>query len=206
MEKILNKIFYIISKPSKIIFIIGCFFYALWFLISTAMGIGGNFMSVLTNVIKMIVGAALIVSIPVLLFFKRDNVAKIIFILLTGYWIVASTSKMFFLADTFADAGEFYPVFVSIFLLLAGLGLIGVLVLSLLELIIKVKFLRLITLSVAYITILVCFITAILFIVECAIMNAAWTFYVDYALMEMMVLPIVVGCGCLYFSGSAKNE
>ena len=50
------------------------------------------------------------------------------------------------------------------------------------------------------------FLTAILFIIEAAIMGAGWTMYVEYGLMDFIVLPVTVGFGCLYFFQPQKSE
>lgn len=197
----MNKLFEILAKPSKLVLIIGGFVYAAWFAARTAMGIDGNFMSVLTSIIVLFVGTGLICLPPVLLLLKKEDLAKLFFVFLIGFWVLNTPTEYFFLADTFAEANEFYPVFVSIFLLGIGLALLGVLVLLVLEMLLGMKFLRPIINLVALITVAACLLTAILFIILCATQQAPWTSYVEYALMDMMVLPVTVGFGCLYFFG-----
>lgn len=201
----MNKLFETLAKPAKLVLIIGGFVYAAWFAARTAMGIDGNFMSVLTSIIILFVGTGLICLPPVLLLVKKEELAKLFFVFLIGFWVLNTPTEYFFLADTFAEANEFYPVFVSIFLLGIGLALLGVLVLLVLEMLLGMKFLRPIINLVALIFVLACFLTAILFVILCAIRQAGWTFYVEYALMDMIVLPVTVGFGCLYFFG-VKNK
>ena len=205
MNKFVDKVFNILSKPAKLIFIIGALVYAVWFAVMTAMSIDGDFMNALTNIVTLFIGVALIALPPVMLLIKKEELAKLFFVFLLGYWVLTAPSEYFFLADTFASAGEFFPVFVSIFLLIIGLGLVGILVLVILEIILGLKALRLITLFVSIIEVALCFTTAILFMIEAGIMGAGWVFFVQYALMDMMVLPLVVGCGCLCLLGVDKK-
>lgn len=207
MDKLINKIFGVLSKPAKLILIIGGFTYALWFAIRTGMSMDGQFMNVLTNLITLVVGTALICLPPVLILLKKDEIAKIAFILLLGYWVLSAPTQYFFFAETFADAREFFPVFVSIFLLIAGLTLVAILVLVILEMLLGIKILRLIILGVALLFVAISFLTAIFFCIEAGIMEAPWIYFVDYAFMDMILLPVVVGCGCIYFfsiSGAQK--
>ena len=202
----MNKIFETLAKPAKLVLIIGGLVYAVWFATKTAMGMGGTFMSVLTGVITLIVGVGLIALPPVLLLLKKEEPAKLFFVFLVGYWVLRTPSEYFFLADTFADANEFYPVFVSIFLLIIGMAVLGVLVLLVLEMLLGMKFLRPIINLVAFIAVATCIFTGILFIIECAIMKANWNMYIDYAVMDMMLLPVTVGFGCLYFFGVSNKK
>ena len=197
MEKFINKVFEILSKPAKWIFVGGAFAYALWFAIRTAMSIDGQFMNVLTNIITLFVGTALCCLPPVFILIKKEELAKLFFVFLLGYWVLTAPSQYFFLAETFADAREFFPVFVSIFLLLTGVGVVGILVLSILEIILRIKFLRLLSLFIGIIVVALSFTTAILFMIEAGIMGADWSIFVEYGLITMILLPFVVGCGCI---------
>ena len=205
MEKFINKVFEILSKPAKWIFIIGALVYALWFAIRTAMSIDGQFMNVLTNIITLFVGTALCCLPPVFILIKKEELAKLFFVFLLGYWVLTAPSQYFFLAETFADAREFFPVFVSIFLLLTGVGVVGILVLSILEIILRIKFLRLLSLFIGIIVVALSFTTAILFMIEAGIMGADWSIFVEYGLITMILLPFVVGCGCIALLGVDKK-
>ena len=202
----MNKIFETLSKPAKFVLIIGGLVYAVWFAVQTAMGFDNNFMNVLTGIVKLIVGVGLLSIPPVMLLLKKEELAKVFFVFLLGYWVLTTPQEYFFLADTFSEAGEFFPVFVSIFLLIIGLAVLGILVLLVLEILLGMKFLRPIINLVAFITVCACILTAILFIIEAAIMGAGWVFFVEYAFMDMILLPTVVGFGCLYFFGAKASK
>ena len=202
----MNKIFDFLAKPARLAFIICAFVFAFWFAVRTALSIDGQFMNVLTNIITLFIGTGLCCLPPLFLLLKKEELAKIFFVLLLGYWVLTAPSQYFFLAETFAVAREFYPVFVSIFLLLTGLALVGILVLVILQMILGLKFLRPIVNLIALIFVGASFLTAILFIIEAAIMGAGWTMYVEYGLMDFIVLPVTVGFGCLYFFQPQKSE
>ncbi len=205
MEKFINKVFEILSKPAKWIFVGGAFAYALWFAIRTAMSIDGQFMNVLTNIITLFVGTALCCLPPVFILIKKEELAKLFFVFLLGYWVLTAPSQYFILAEGFADAGEFFPVFVSIFLLATGVGVVGILVLVILEIILRIKFLRLLSLFIGIIVVALSFTTAILFMIEAGIMGADWSIFVEYGLITMILLPFVVGCGCIALLGVDKK-
>lgn len=202
----MNKIFDILAKPARLVLIIGGFVYALWFAIQTAMGIDGQFMNVLTSIVTLFVGTGLICLPPLMLLLKKEELAKLFFVFLIGFWVLSTPTEYFFLAETLADGKEFYPIFVSVFLLLIGLAVVGVLALIIVDIIFGLSQLRPIINLLALIAVATCFFTAILFIIECAVMKAGWTFYVRYALMDMMILPATVGFGCLYFFGAKQSK
>ena len=202
----MNKIFEILAKPAKLVLIIGGLVYAVWFAVMQAVSIDGEFMSVLTGIVTLFVGTALIALPPVMLLIKKDELAKLFFVFLLGYWVLTSPTQYFFFAETLASAGEFFPVFISILLFVVGLGIVGILVLVILEILLGLKFLRPIINLIALIVIAASFVTAILFMIEAGIQSAPWIYYVDYALMDMIVLPVTVGFGCLYFFGANEKK
>ena len=203
----MNKIFEILAKPAKLVLIIGGFVYGLWFAIRTGMSMDGEFMNVLTNLIILVVGTALICLPPILLLLKREELAKLFFVFLIGFWVLSTPTGWFFYAETFASNGaDFYPALVGVMLFVIGFAVIGILVLLILEMILNLKFLRPIINLVAFITIIACIVTAIFFMILCALNNAGWNLYVEDALFGMIILPVVVGFGCLYFFGAKAKD
>ena len=104
MNKFVDKVFNILSKPAKLIFIIGALVYAVWFAVMTAMSIDGDFMNVLTNIVTLFVGVALIALPPVMLLIKKEELARLFFVFLLGYWVLTTPSEYFFLADLFTSS------------------------------------------------------------------------------------------------------
>lgn len=206
INKVINKIFSIMAIPAKFIFIIGGFTYALWFAIRTGMGIGNQWMNVIVVLLTAVIGLALICVPPVFILIKKDEIAKVVFMLLLGYWIFNAFNEYVFFAETFSEAGEFYPILVSVFLLLTGLMLICVLVLAILSMFFKIKIFSLILLGMGILFVAMSFLVAILFCIQAGIMGATWIYYVEYAFIDMILLPVVVGCGIIYFFGISGSE
>lgn len=205
MEKLINKILEIFSKPAKWIFVIGGFIYAAWFAIRTGMSMDGQVMNIITNIIVLLVGAALLCIPPLMILLNKEDLAKLFFVFLLGYWILTAPQQYFFLAETFADAREVFPIIVSIFLLITGLVLLAVLVLVVLEVILKAKAFRLIYLGLAILVCALSLVCAIMFTVM-AIIQGAIFMAIEYALIDMILLPFVVGCGCLYLLNVDKKK
>ena len=81
----------------------------------------------------------------------------------------------------------------------------AILVLVILEIILKLQLFRLLSLFIGIVVVLLSFTTAILFMIEAGIMGADWSIYVEYGLVTMILLPIVVGCGCICLLGVDKK-
>ena len=78
----MEKFFNALLKPAKWILVIGSLVYATWFAVQTAGSINGTFMSVVSNLLILIVGSALLFSVPVLILLKKEDMAKIAFFIL----------------------------------------------------------------------------------------------------------------------------
>lgn len=198
----MEKFFNILLKPAKWILVIGSLVYATWFAVSTAGSIQGTFMSVTSHLLILIVGSALLFSVPLLILFKKIDMAKIAFFILAGYWLISTTRSMFSYAETFADPDfDGLAITAGIFAFIAGLCLIGVLALIVLEFVIKKPALRLFTFFVMLGVILFCFLTGLFLFIYYTKWNAPWTSSVDM-LIDGLLVPTLVCFGCLYFLGA----
>lgn len=201
----MEKFFQTLSKPAKWVLIIGGFFYAVWFAVMQGSGIDGQFVSVLTNLIVMAVGIALLAATPILVLVKKDDIAKMVFLFLVGYWVLTTIQSWFFYAETFTESNDGLAVTAGIFSLIAGLGLVAILVLTILEFFLKKPALRLISLIVMLGVIAIGFIAGLLLTIYAGKMNAFWPrgaqFLVDY-----MILPLVICFGYLYFFGAPSKK
>ena len=202
----MNKIFEILAKPAKLVLIIGGLVYAVWFAIRTGLSIDGGFVNVLTNILTLFVGTALIAIPPVMLLIKKEELAKLFFVFLLGFWILTTPSQWFVLADAFAESGDGFIIFVGIYLMILGIALLGILVLIILEILLGMKFLRPIINIIALAVVAAFFVGAILFCIEAGIQGAPWLYFVEYAFVDMIVLPVTVGFGCLYFFGVNEKK
>lgn len=201
----MNKLFDVLKKPAKWIFVIGAFAYALWFAIQTAGQIDGGFMSVMTRLVLLIVGTALLVISPVFVLLNKNEIAKLVFIFLMGFWLLNSIQSWFALSEAYANSGEGLPIVTSIFTFIAGLGLVAILVLTILEFALKKPALRNISLIVFLGVIGVSFIAGILNFITAIIYELGWINIVS-SLFDFVILPTIICFGYLHFFTSQVEK
>lgn len=203
----MEKFFNVLLKPAKWILIIGSLVYAVWFAIETASSINGTFMGVVSNLLILIVGSALLFSVPLLILFKKEDMAKIAFFILAGYWLISTTLSMFGYAQTYTELNDGLAVTGGIFAFIAALCLVGVLALIVLEFVIKKPALRLFTFFVMIGVIVFTLLTGILLFALYASNGSplGWSFTADL-LVKNLLVPTVVCFGCLYFLGAPTTK
>ena len=201
----MNKLFETLAKPSKLVLIIGSFFYAAWFAVKTASAIDGNFMSVMCNLLILIVGTALLAAVPVLLILGKDDLAKMFFLFLIGYWFISTFQGFFFYAETFVESDNAFHVVTAVFCFLLGLALLGVLVLIVLEYVLKKPGLRFIAFLVYLGLIALALLTGLFLAIISGQNNAFWPNGLDF-IVEFMILPVIIMFGYLYFFGTPKQK
>ena len=204
----MEKFFNILLKPAKWILVIGSFVYATWFAVQTAGSISGTFMSVVCNLIILIVGSALLFSVPVLILLKKVDMAKIAFFILAGYWLISTARSMFGYAETYCiEDAPGAAVAGGVFAFITGLCLVGVLALIVLEFVAKKAFFRLFAFFAMFGVILFALLTGIL-------LFAGLVEYSDYLgwahvanlLVEYLLVPAIVCFGCLFFLGAPASK
>ena len=199
----MKKIFDVLLKPSRLILIIAAFAYAGLFTIAIFGGFGGGFLPVVANLIIFILTVAAVVAIPVLLLLKKEEAAKIVFLLVAGYWLISeSRSYLSFAQVTESENG--LVVANGVFGFLAGLALVGVLVLLVLHFILKkevFKFCAVLTFAGAFLFIFVFFILELVLFIK---YENGWTSYVN--LIADLIAPVGVFFGYLYFLGAPEFE
>ena len=201
MEKFLNAL----SKPAKWIFVIGGFFYATWFAIMTATGFGNGFVSVIASLIIMTIGTALLVAAPLLVLLKKDNAAKMVFLFLLGYWVLSTIQSWLGTARGLVEFDNGLAAAAGIFSLIAGLGIVAILVLTILEFILKKPALRFVSFLVFLGVVATAFIAGLLLVIYSGTANVLWPNGINF-LVEFMILPIIICFGYLYFMGSPKEK
>ena len=206
MNKFLNKFFSVLAIPARIIFLVGSFTYVTWYAISSASNISGSFMPVLVSLILLFVGVALLLITPILVLVKKDQVAKIVFLLLLGYWFLTKIEGLYTLSVVFTgfveDAGA---VTQGILSFLTASLLLSVLVIVALEFALKKPILRLIALIVFVVFIFFSCLTGLFAFINAIRWQSEWKAYVS-PFMEYTLLPLVVCFGYLYFSGAPKAD
>lgn len=203
----MEKFFNVLLKPAKWILIIGSLVYAVWFAVETASSINGTFMGVVSNLLILIVGSALLFSVPLLILFKKEDMAKIAFFILAGYWLISTTLSMFGYAQTYTELNDGLAVTGGVFAFIAALCLVGVLALIVLEFVIKKPALRLFTFFVMIGVIVFTLLTGILLFALYASNGSplGWSFTADL-LVKNLLVPTVVCFGCLYFLGAPTTK
>lgn len=201
----MNKFFESLAKPAKWVLIIGGFIYSLWYAIGRGASMNGNFMTVLVNLILLFVGTTLLVAVPILVLLKKNEMAKIVFLILVGYWLLTSIQSYYGLADTFCDArDDAVAIITGILFFIAASCLLAVLVLIILEFALKKPGLRFFAFIVMLILIFFAFLAGLFYFVEAVRVNAGWYRCIE-PWVEYLLLPIVVCFGYLYFSGAPKK-
>ena len=203
----MEKFFNILLKPAKWILVIGSLVYATWFAVQTAGSINGTFMSVVSNLLILIVGSALLFSVPVLILLKKEDMAKIAFFILAGYWLISTTRAMFGYAETYTELNDGLAVTGGVFAFITALCLVGVLALIVLEFVVKKPALRLFTFFAVLGVILFAFLTGLLlFILHAANDSPYGWAYTANLLVEYLLVPVIVCFGCLYFLGAPATK
>ena len=204
----MNNFFKALSKPAKWILVIGSLVYATWFAVQTAGSIQGTFMSVASNLIILVVGSALLFSVPILILVKKVDMAKIAFLILAGYWLISTTRSMFNYAETYCVEGAPGAAIAGgIFAFLTGLCLVGVIALIVLELVAKKPGLRLFAFFAFFGVILFALLTGILLFAS--LVEASD--YIGWArvanlLVEYLLVPTIVCFGVLFFLGAPQGK
>lgn len=201
MENLLKAL----SKPAKWIFVIGGFFYAAWFAIVTATGFGNSFISVIASLIIMTIGTALLVAAPLLVLLKKDNAAKMVFLFLLGYWVLTTIQNWLGTSAGLVESNDGLAIVAGIFSFVAGLGIVAVLVLTVLEIILKKPALRFVSFLVFLGVIVVSFFAGLFLVILSGTNNAFWPNGVQF-LIQFMILPIIICFGYIYFMGLPNQK
>ena len=191
-----------LSKPAKWILVIVGLIYAVWFAIGQANAIHGSFMSVSTHIIILLIGTALLLSAPVLVLVGKNEQAKIAFLVLVGYWLISSILSWFATAEiSVHENADALDIVGGIFAFIAGLCLVGILVLIVLEYALKNSGLRTFAFFALLGVILFASITGIFYLIE-AIKNDYGWYPITNGVVEYIIVPVLVCFGYLYFFGA----
>ena len=201
----MNKFFETLTKPAKWVLIIGGFIYAAWYAIARGASMNGNFMTVLVNLILLFVGTALLVAVPILVLLKKNEMAKTVFLILVGYWLLSSIQSYYGNAEMFcANTDDAVAIIGGIFFFLAASCLLAVLVFIVLEFALKKPAMRFFAFIIMLVLIFLAFLAGLFFFIEAVRYDWGWQGCIN-PWVEYMLLPIVVCFGYLYFSGAPKK-
>ena len=124
------------------------------------------------------------------------------------YWVLVTAQNWLSSAEALTDTrnNDGLAVAAGIFAFLAGLGLVAIIVLVILEFLFKAKFLRFISFIIMLAVIVLGFIAGLLTAIYFGNRNAFWPTGMNL-IIEWMILPIIICFGYLYFFGApAKNK
>lgn len=207
----MKKIFDVLLRPSRMILLVASIAYAAIYAVITLGNFGGGFLPVLARTIIFVLTLAALVSIPVLLLIKKEEAAKLVLVLLSGYWLISSTQNYLSYANWAGENAQALEVVIGIFGFLAGLALAGVVVLLVLKFILKKEVFKLsavLTFAAAYLFIVVLFVLLLIYYIK---LNTEykqpiydWTNFASLSLM--LIAPISVLFGYLYFFGAPQYE
>ena len=164
----------------------------------------GEFMNVIVNLILLIVGTALLVATPILVLLNKNEMAKIAFLILVGYWLLTSIQSYYGYAEVFCSSNDGVSITGGIFFFLAASCLLAVLVLIIVEFALKKPAMRFFAFIVMLALIVLAFLAGLFYFIQAVRFEAGWYRCVE-PWIEYMLLPIVVCFGYLYFSGAPKK-
>ena len=199
----MKKIFDIILKPARLILIICAFAYAGLYSLVTFGNFGGGFLDVLASLIIYVLTITAVVAIPLLLLLKKEDAAKLVFIIVGGYWLITE-GRSYLSYGQIADSQNGLVVATAVFGFLVGLVLTGVLVLLVLNFILKKELFRFIAVLALVGAYLFIFVFVILELVLFIKYEGAWTNYIQ--LFLYLVAPVGVLFGYLYFFGTPDYD
>ena len=202
----MKKLFELLSKPAKWIFVVCAFLIAIAFAVAKAKLIGPGFKSGFVPgfgaLVIMIIGTLLLVAAPVLILMKRDAEAKAIFTLLLVYWLIWYSQRNFELGG-YSESGDIMPKLAGIFSFLVALCLVAVLVLVVLEFALKKNFLRFFAFVVLMAAIVLGLFAAIFFLI-CGIKENQ----MEWSLQSILIVlgyTFAIFFGYMYFFGAPQR-
>ena len=207
----MQKIFEVLSKPARLILIIAAFAYAGLYAVVSFGSFDGGFLAVVGGLIVSVLTIAAVVAVPVLLLLKKEEAAKLVFILVAGYWLVSNAQSYLLNYSWWAEGDDGLRIVIAIFGFLAGLALTGVLVLLILNFILKKEVFKLsavLAFAGAFLFIFILVILLLVYYIKTSVendyYNVPWTNYVS--LLLMLAAPVAVLFGYLYFLGAPSCE
>ena len=204
----LNKIISILKVPSKLILIIGSFVYALLFAVVSFANAGGGFFPTITAIIIATTGSIALIVVPIFLLLKKENVSKIAFTILAGYWIISSLLSNIsngYYIDTADNTVEGLFVTASVFSFIFGIVLLAAIILFVLSIALKKDILKVISFFICLGVVLFAMLVGIFWFIYYGNVQAEyganfvrWDNYFDIV-MRYYIAPILVLEGAVYF-------
>ena len=196
-HQMLDRIIQIFKKPSRFILFVGSIVVFALTMLSGFGNIGGDFFPVFIGIIVLLATLCATATVPVLLILKKDDIAKIVFVVLAGYWLISSARGQL---GNVAWVGEGTALTdaAGVFSVLYGLCLLAIIVLIVLHLVLKNDFLKKVVLCVLAGAIVLGLVAMILWCVIYGKYNSHWTVFID-EICSFVAIPVTVFGGCVYY-------
>lgn len=197
----MKKFFEALVKPSKLILAICAIVYAAVFMIATFGDIDEGFLPIMSTLIILIVTVAATGGLAALLFLNKEKEARMLFITLAIYYLLAFTQ------DYLSDVAKFdgMPGLVvarMVFSFFVGLALTAVIVLMVLHIALHKEMLGAIAVLVFICAFGLLFIRGILLFAEAIKYEYEWPIY--FRIIADLAAPAGVFFGYLYFFGKPQ--
>lgn len=200
MEKFFNSI----SKPARLIFIIFGYICTGLYAILTGVSFGGTFFAVVSSLVLFVVGVALLAGAPILTLFGRKDAAKVVYLLLLGYWLLSTTLNLFG-----AASGAFTNNVVSNIIIIISftiaIGLTGMLVFAALDFFFKKSGIKFIAVLLFFVAVAALFVLFIFHLINLIQNDANWPSYLSILLTDV-AYPVALFFGYLYFFGAPSKK
>lgn len=202
----MNKLFGILQKPAKWIFIICGAVLGVAFAVTKVQEIGGSgFVPVLSSILVMVVGTLLLLAAPVLLLLGKEEAAKMVFIFLLGYWLLWYVQRNYEIGSLFSSVNNGMAKVAGIFAFLVALCLTAVLVLTVLEFALKKEGLRRFSMFVMLGAVVCGFLAALFFFIMACGKNLDWK-EAFRCILACFGYTFVVFFGYIHFFGAPKAQ
>ena len=200
----MDKFFKKLVGPAKWILIIGGFvFAALWSLSNVSFN--GDFLPVLSSSIIALVGLFVLCVVPFMLIVKKDEIAKMVFLVLVGYWLISGILANFGHAGFASEGSPWYAVVYGVLGFIYGSLMLAILVFIVLSLITKKPLFRQLV-GLGLLALIATGILVYIFgVITAAKADWGWDVHL-YLIADYIVSPILVLCGSLVFLFKSKAE
>lgn len=159
--------------------------------------IGGDFFPVFIGIIVLVAKLAATAAVPTLLILKKDEIAKIVFVILSGYWLISSAEGQLSYASAVGYGTALYDC-AAVFSVLFGLCLLAIIVLIVLGFALKGKDFKVVDLLLLCGAIVLGLVALILWCVIYGKNQYPWTSFVS-SINYFVVIPVTVAGGLLYY-------
>ena len=200
MKKILD----FLAKPSKLIYLVCAFAYAGLFAIATLGCLGGEFLPVISSLLVFLMLFAGAIAAPLLVVLHKEQAAKIVFGLVSAYWLVIAVQNNLGYTVFCQDGFSALQATIGVFGLLIGLCLLAVLVLAILSVVLKKELFKLVSILSLVGAFVFYFVMMVLLFVLYVKHETQWTNFIQ--LFVDLVAPAAILFGYLYFFGAPDAD